>query len=89
MEGLKSIRLTALAGLVAAVTYAGTTLSGSALDPSYSQIRQPVSDLTATGAETAAVLAPAYIAYNVLVASSGRRLAGTRVDHQKSSTAFG
>jgi hypothetical protein len=47
--------------------YLAATAAGSLLDPSYSQIRQHVSDLTATGAPTAADLAPPYILHNLLV----------------------
>ena len=47
------------------------TLGGSTLDPGYSQIRQHVSDLTATGATTWAALAPAYAVYNVLTLAFG------------------
>jgi hypothetical protein len=44
-------------------------LAGSLLDPSYSQIRQHVSDLTASGASTWTALAPAYLLYNGLAAA--------------------
>jgi hypothetical protein len=53
--------------IAAATVYVGATASGSLLDPSYSQIRQHVSDLTATGASTEADLAPPFILYNLLV----------------------
>jgi hypothetical membrane protein len=53
--------------IAAAALYVGTTATGSLLDPSYSQIRQHVSDLTATGASTDAELAPPFILYNLLV----------------------
>jgi hypothetical protein len=55
--------------LAAALVYVAATAAGSLLDPSYSQIRQHVSDLTATGASTGAALAPFYLLYNVLAAS--------------------
>jgi hypothetical protein len=61
------LRLAGFAGAGAALTYIGATVAGSVLDPLYSQIRQHVSDLTATGASTWAPLAPAYLAYNALV----------------------
>jgi hypothetical protein len=56
-------------GLSAALIYIAATLAGSLLDPSYSQIRQHVSDLTASGASTWAALAPAYLLYNGLAAA--------------------
>jgi hypothetical protein len=55
--------------LSAALVYVAATAAGSLLDPSYSQIRQHVSDLTATGASTWAALAPLYLLYNVLAAA--------------------
>lgn len=61
------LRWTGWFGLAAAVVYIGATAAGSLLDPEYSQIRQHVSDLTASGATTWAALAPAYLAYNLLV----------------------
>ena len=54
-------------GLGAAAVYTGATAAGSLLDPGYSQLRQHVSDLTATGASTWAALVGPYIAYNLLV----------------------
>jgi hypothetical membrane protein len=54
-------------GIAAGVVYVAATASGTLLDPTYSQIRQHVSDLTATGAPTSADLAPPYILYNLLV----------------------
>jgi Protein of unknown function (DUF998) len=56
-------------GVAAALVYIAATSAGSLLDPSYSQIRQHVSDLTATGASTWATLAPAYLLYNGLAAA--------------------
>jgi len=50
----------------AALVYIAATAAGSLLDPTYSQIRQHVSDLTATGASTWAALAPLYLLYNAL-----------------------
>jgi Protein of unknown function (DUF998) len=55
--------------LAAVVVYVTATVLGSVLDPSYSQVRQHVSDLTATGASTWAALAPLYVLYNLLVAA--------------------
>jgi len=55
--------------VAAALVYVAATAAGGLLDPSYSQIRQHVSDLTATGASTWAALAPLYLAYNVLAAA--------------------
>jgi hypothetical protein len=52
--------------MAAAVVHILATLAGSVLDPSYSQLRQHVSDLTATNAPTWAALAPSYLLYNVL-----------------------
>ena len=62
---------TGIAGIAAAVVYAGATLAGSVLDPGYSQVRQHVSDLTATGAPSWAALAPAYALYNLLALAFG------------------
>jgi hypothetical protein len=61
------------------VIYVAATAAGSVLDPSYSQIQQHVSDLTATGASTWAPLAPLYIAYNLLVVACGIGLYATSV----------
>lgn len=55
--------------VAAAIVHVLATLAGSILDPSYSQIRQHVSDLTATDAPTWAALAPFYLLYNVLAAA--------------------
>jgi hypothetical protein len=66
-----TLRWLAFFGLGAPAVYAAATAAGSILDPRYSQIRHHVSELTATGAPTWAALAPAYIAYNVLVAGLG------------------
>lgn len=65
------LTLTGAAAVAAAVVYVGATLAGSLLDPNYSQIRQHVSDLTATGATTWTALAPAYAVYNLLVLAFG------------------
>lgn len=59
-------RWTLYFGMGAAVVYIGATAAGSWLDPSYSQVTQHVSDLTATGAPTAGALAPLYVTYNLL-----------------------
>jgi hypothetical protein len=58
-------------GISAATVYVGATAAGSMLDPSYSQIRQHVSDLTAAGAATWIVLVVPYVAYNTLVFAFG------------------
>jgi hypothetical protein len=58
-------------GVAAAALFVGATAAGSFLDPDYSQIREHVSELTATGAPTWAALAPAYVAYNLLVIAFG------------------
>jgi hypothetical protein len=62
----RTIRWTGYLALAAAVLYIGATVAGSLLDTSYSQMRQHVSDLTATGASTWAALAPIYALYNLL-----------------------
>jgi hypothetical protein len=54
--------------VTAAVVYVLATLGGSVLDPTYSQIRQHVSDLTATGASTWRALVGLYLLYNLLAA---------------------
>jgi hypothetical membrane protein len=63
----KTLRWAGYFAIAAAAVYVGATASGSLLDPTYSQIRQHVSDLTATGASTEADLAPLFILYNLLV----------------------
>ena len=63
----KTLRWAGYFAIAAAAIYVGATASGSLLDPSYSQLRQHVSDLTATGASTDADLAPPFILYNLLV----------------------
>jgi hypothetical protein len=55
--------------VAAVLVYVLATVAGSVLDPSYSQIRQHISDLTATGASTWAALAPLYLLYNALSAA--------------------
>ena len=65
MLGSSAVRAGYLA-VAAAGVYVLATGAGSLLDPSYSQIRQHVSDLTATAAPTWASLAPFYLLYNVL-----------------------
>lgn len=71
------LRATGYAAVGAGILYVAATAAGSVLDPSYSQIRQHVSDLTATGASTWAPLAPLYIAYNLLVMACGIGLYAT------------
>jgi Protein of unknown function (DUF998) len=66
-DEFKTLRWAGYFAIAAAAVYVGATASGSLLDPSYSQIRQHVSDLTATGASTEADLAPPFILYNLLV----------------------
>jgi uncharacterized protein DUF998 len=63
-----TLELAGSLALAAVLVYVLATIAGSLLDPSYSQIRQHVSDLTATGAATWAALAPPYLLYNLLVA---------------------
>jgi Protein of unknown function (DUF998) len=58
-------------GLSAVVTYVGATIAGSFLNPSYSQVRDHVSDLTATSAPTASELTPVYVFANLLVVAFG------------------
>jgi hypothetical membrane protein len=64
---LKTLRWAGYFAIAAAAIYVGATAAGSLLDPTYSQLRQHVSDLTATGASTSPDLAPLYILYNLLV----------------------
>jgi hypothetical protein len=66
---VEALELAGYLALAAALVYVLATAAGSILDPSYSQIRQHVSDLTATGAPTWAALAPLYFLYNVLAAA--------------------
>jgi hypothetical protein len=63
---LKTLRWAGYFANAAAAIYVGATAAGSLLDPSYSQLRQHVSDLTASGASTSADLAPLYVLYNLL-----------------------
>lgn len=63
---MKTTRLTGLLGVAAVTVYVVATGLGSILDPSYSQLRRHVSDLTATGSSTWAVLVLYYVTYNVL-----------------------
>lgn len=65
------LRLVGVLGLAAAAVYLLTTAAGSVLNPTYSQLRQHVSDLTATGAPTTAVLWTPYALYNLLVVAFG------------------
>jgi hypothetical protein len=62
------LELASYLALAAAGVYVLATAAGSVLDPSYSQVRQHVSDLTATGAPTWSALAPLYVLYNALAA---------------------
>jgi hypothetical protein len=71
------LRWTGWSGLAAAAVYIGATAAGSLLDPKYSQIRQHISDLTATGASTWAALVGPYVAYNLLVLAFAFGLYGT------------
>jgi hypothetical protein len=71
------IRAAGVFGLGAAATYVATTAAGSFLDPTYSQIRQHVSDLTAIGAPTWAPLTPFYLAYNCASAALAAALYAT------------
>jgi hypothetical protein len=59
--------LTGWLGVAAAALFVGATAAGSLLDPDYSQLREHVSELTASGAPTWVALAPLYVAYNLLV----------------------
>lgn len=59
-----SRRTAGLAGLAAVALYVGATAVGGLLDPSYSQLTQHVSDLTATDAPNRWLLAWPYFAYN-------------------------
>lgn len=66
---MKRSRLTGFLGVATVAVYVVATGLGSVLDPSYSQLRQHVSDLTATGSSTWAVLVLYYVSYNVLCVS--------------------
>jgi hypothetical protein len=66
-DQLKTLRWAGYFAIAAAAIYVGATASGSLLAPAYSQIRQHVSDLTATDASTEADLVPPFILYNLLV----------------------
>jgi hypothetical protein len=64
-----SLRSFGTLALAAGALYVAATAFGSVFDPSYSQVRQHVSDLTASGASTWMALAPLYLLYNLLVAA--------------------
>jgi hypothetical membrane protein len=66
---VEALELAGYVALAAALVYVLATAAGSVLDPSFSQIRQHVSDLTASGAPTGSALAPLYLLYNVLAAA--------------------
>src|SRR5690348_12361347 len=66
MMSMSATRRTGYFGIAAAFVYVATTASGSLIDPSYSQVGQHVSDLTATDAPTRAALAAPYLLYNLL-----------------------
>ncbi len=77
------LKWTGYFAVAAALVYVIATAGGSLLDPSYSQVNQHVSDLTATGAPTKDELSPFYLLYNLLIvlfaigiyrASDGSRL---------------
>lgn len=65
---MTTARFLALCGASAVAVYVVTTASGSVIDPAYSQMRQHVSDLTASGAPTRDRLVAPYLLYNALVA---------------------
>jgi hypothetical protein len=65
----RALELAGYFALAATLVYVAATILGSVLDPSYSQIRQHVSDLTATGASTWTALAPLYFLYNLLASA--------------------
>ena len=67
MESPQALRWAGYFGVAAAVIYVLATAGGSLLDPTYSQVRQHVSDLTATGAITRDELSPFYLLYNASV----------------------
>lgn len=67
MESKNTLKWTGYFAVAAALLYVGATAGGSLLDPSYSQVSQHVSDLTAAGAPTKDELSPFYLLYNVLV----------------------
>ena len=71
----KTLQWAGVFGITAGLVYVATTAAGSVLDSSYSQIRQHVSDLTATGAATSADLAPPYILLVLLVPLMKRSVA--------------
>jgi Protein of unknown function (DUF998) len=66
LDAVGTLGLAGCLAMGAALVYVATTAAGSLLDPSYSQVRQHVSDLTATGASTWAPLAPLYLLHNAL-----------------------
>jgi hypothetical protein len=64
------LELAGYLALAAAAGYVLAAAAGGVLDPSYSQVRQHVSDLTATGAPTWSALAPLYLLHNVLAGAN-------------------
>jgi hypothetical protein len=67
----RALRLAGVCGIAAVGVYVGATALGGLLDPAYSQISRTVSELTAAGAPSRALLAVLYVGYNVLVAAFG------------------
>ena len=66
---MTTTRFLAISGVSGVAIYVVTTAAGSLLDPSYSQVRQHVSDLTASGSLTRDHLVVPYVIYNALVGS--------------------
>jgi len=60
-----------LCGVLAPVVYLVSVLVGGGMTPGYSPIRQPVSDLIASGAAHKAALDPVFGVYNVLTLAFG------------------
>jgi hypothetical membrane protein len=83
-------RWSGVLGIAAALSYVVITIVGGVLDPTYSHLRQHVSDLTASGAPTRGVLAPLYVAYNLLVVgfAVGMYLASDRSRWQRAGLAL-
>ena len=59
-------RIAGVFGLLSVFLYVAAVILGGFLDPSYSHVRNAISDLTGDGALTASVLNPVFVLYNLL-----------------------
>lgn len=71
MKGSSGVRLTALTGIGAVLTYVAATVLGGHLRPHYSHVSDDISKLTEAGAPHRRLLALLYGVYNLLLALFG------------------